>query len=69
VGDILACYIVRLSRWSGLLKVASPAFMDTAPVFDNPDPFVWRFKVEPLVVLDLQHSIPIYNDTLGRASL
>jgi len=32
--------------------------MDTAPVFDNPDPFVWRFKVEPLVVLDLQHSIP-----------
>ena len=51
-GDVLLCYLVRLSRWCGALEVASPAFTDAAPIFSDPDPFVVRFHVKPLVLLE-----------------
>lgn len=63
-GDILLCYVVRLSRWSGLLEVTSTPFIDSAPIFDEPDPFVVRFHVKPKVILDIDRSIPILDEVV-----
>lgn len=63
-GDLFVCYTVRLSRWCGVLRVASPVYYDPTPVYADPDPYVMRFKVDPLVVLDLEHSIPISDDAI-----
>jgi len=59
-GDKLVCYLVKLSRWCGVLEVLSDAFEDTSPIFaDENDPFPIRFKVKPEVTLDFELSIPI----------
>ena len=63
-GDILCCYLVKLSRWCGLLEVTSDIFIDATPIFSDPDPFVVRFKVRPIVLLDPELSIPIFDDAL-----
>lgn len=66
-GDIFLCYMVRLSRWCGVLRIVSPAFQDEKPIFKNPDPFVIRFKVEPVVLLDPEFSLPILDDRIWDA--
>jgi hypothetical protein len=58
-GDILLCYLVRLSRWCGALEVKTPAFTDSTPIFSDPDPFIVRFNVDPIVLLDLDRSPPM----------
>lgn len=63
-GDIFLCYMVRLSRWCGVLRIVSPAFQDEKPIFQKPDPFVIRFKVEPIVLLDPEFSLPILDDRI-----
>lgn len=60
-GDILLCYLVRLSRWCGVLEVKSSAFTDSAPIFSDPDPFNVRFKVNAIVLLDLDRSPPMLD--------
>jgi hypothetical protein len=60
-GDILLCYLVRLSRWCGALEIKSPAFTDSTPIFSDPDPFIVRFKVKPLVLLNLEQSPPMLD--------
>ena len=64
VGDILLCYLVRVSRWCGVLRIASSVYIDTEPIYEDPDPFVIRFKVEPVVILEPEDSIPIYDDSM-----
>ena len=53
-GDILICYMTRLSRWVGALQVIEGPFIDDKPIFvaEN-DPFVVRFRVRTLVWLDV----------------
>ncbi len=63
-GDKFACYLVRLSRWCGILEVTSKVFIDNEPIFSNPDPFIVRFQVRPIVVLDIDKSIPILDETV-----
>lgn len=61
-GDILLCYMVKLSRWCGSLEVSSSAFEDSSPIFaEENDPFPIRFEVKPQVMLDFEHAIPIEN--------
>lgn len=66
-GDIFLCYLTRLSRWCGVLRVNSSPFIDDTPYFaDATDPFVVRFKVEPVIVLDPERSIPIFEDSVWQ---
>ena len=58
--DKFLCYLVKLSRWCGVLNVSSEAFEDAKPIFsDENDPFSIRFKVNPEILLDYERSIPI----------
>ena len=61
-GDIFLCYLVRLSRWCGALEITSAAFRDDSPIFSNPDPYIVRFHVKPLVALNFDKSLPIFDD-------
>lgn len=64
-GDLLVCYLTRVSRWVGLLEVRSEPFEDRAPfLVEKDDPFVIRFKVEPLVWLPPEHGIPIHDESV-----
>src|SRR5262245_34710415 len=59
-GGLLLCYLVKLSRWSGVLEVKGPAFDDTSPIFaDENDPYPIRFHVHTRELLDFEHAIPI----------
>lgn len=59
-GDILLCYLTKVSRWVAALEVTGTMFEDDTPRFvDGDDPFVVRFKVNPLVCLDPKFGIPI----------
>ena len=67
-GDVFLCYLVKLSRWSGVLKVDSAPFEDATPIFaDSNDQFTIRFKVTPEIVLDFEHSVPIQEPELWNA--
>jgi hypothetical protein len=62
-GDKLICYVTRLQRFLGVLEIKSGPFQDRKPIFmKENDPFVLRFKVEPIVWLPLEKSIPIHED-------
>lgn len=63
-GDILLCYLVKLSRWCGALEVRSKAFIEHKPIFSDPDPFTVRFRVQPIVMLDAEHAIPMLDRDL-----
>lgn len=65
IGDKLICYMVKLSRWIGILEVTSTYYKDNSPLFyESNDPFVVRFKVKPLVWLPKEKSIPIHDDNV-----
>lgn len=62
-GDKLICYVTRLQRFVGVLKIKSGSFQDSKPIFvTENDPFVLRFRVAPVVWLPLEKSIPIHQD-------
>ena len=46
MADKFICYMVRMSRWIGVLEVKKGPFIDKTPIFvPDDDPFVVRFKV------------------------
>ena len=64
-GDVFVCYLTRLSRWFGLLEVVEGPFIDNKPIFvPENDPFVVRFRVRPLVWLEIEKAIPIHDDKI-----
>ena len=65
VATCLLCYLVKLSRWCGVLEVESDAFEDNTPIFaETNDPFPIRFKVKPRLLLDFEYAIPIEQPEL-----
>ena len=65
-GDILLCYLTRLSRWCGVLQVTSGANDDRSPILDDSDPFTVRVGVEPIAILEPELSIPIYEEEVWK---
>ncbi len=64
-GDIFVCYLVRVSRWCGALRIASHAHEGDTPIWGDPNsPFVVHFKVEPIVLLEPESSIPVQDDEI-----
>ena len=61
-GDIFLCYVTRLSRWSGVLQAETEAYIDDSHIHDEYVLFTVRFQVKPIVILELDESIPIYDD-------
>src|SRR3990172_11673616 len=62
---MFVCYMTRLSRWFGLLEVIEGPFIDSKPIFvPEDDPFVVRFRVRPLVWLEIAKAIPIHDDAI-----
>jgi predicted RNA-binding protein len=67
VGDKLICYMTKLSRWVGILQVTSECYEDNTPRFyDEQDPFVIRFHVEPIVWLEKERAVPIRDDRVWQ---
>jgi hypothetical protein len=55
----------QTARWFGLLEVLEGPFIDSTPIFvEKDDPFVVRFRVRPLILLDLEKSIPIHDQEI-----
>src|ERR1022692_2969959 len=66
-GDIFVCYMTRLSRWFGLLEVIEGPYIDSKPIFvPEDDPFVVRFRVRPLTLLDPDKPIPIHDEEIWK---
>lgn len=60
IGDKLICYLTKLSRWFGVLEVISDVFQDDTPRFyESDDPFIVRFNVKPIAILEKENAIPI----------
>jgi hypothetical protein len=60
IGDILVCYITKISRFAGLLMVKSKPFKDKALAKSiwKGDLFPCLMQVEPIITLDFLHSVP-----------
>jgi hypothetical protein len=62
-GDMLVCYMTKLSRWCGILEVLDGPYKDDSPIFyPENDPFVVRFTVKPLMWLPKEKAIPVHED-------
>jgi hypothetical protein len=67
-GDILVCYLTKLSRWFGLLEALEGPFTDNTPIFyPEDDPFVVRFKVRPLAILEVEKALPIQDEKVWNS--
>jgi hypothetical protein len=60
--DVFLCYLVRLSRWCGVLQIESEVFYDETPIFSDPDPFCVRFRVRPTILLAPEQAVPMFQD-------
>ena len=65
-GDMLVCYLTRVSRWLGLLRV-----VDGQPFrADSHDPYVVRLRVEPVAfAVDMEHDPDPAPRSLGQPLL
>jgi hypothetical protein len=65
VGDLIVCYLTRVSRWVGLLEVVGELFEDSTPLFvEQNDPFIVRIRVKPLVWLPPEQGVPIHDESV-----
>ena len=67
-GDRFVCYLSKLSRWIGVLEVASEVFENNTPIFsDVQDPYVVRFKVQVVAWLTVDEGIPMRDDRVWNS--
>jgi hypothetical protein len=64
-GDLLLCYLTKLSRWVGMLETIDGPFESGNPIFyPENDPYVVRFHVKPIIWLPVERAVPIHEDEL-----
>ena len=59
-GDVILCYLTKVSAFIGTLKITGPSFIDTAPIWSD-GIFPVRIPVKIEYDLDLTSSVPIYH--------
>jgi predicted RNA-binding protein len=59
-GDYLLCYLTGVSRWIGVLEVASEPFKDSTPIWKD-EAFPCRVKVRPVVILTPDVAVPVFE--------
>lgn len=57
-GDYLLCYLVRVSRFIGVLEIVSEAFYSTDQIW-NMDVFPCRVRVKRVITLAPENAVPI----------
>jgi len=61
-GDRIVFYLTQVGRFAGSAVIDGDLFEDRTPVWPgkpgNPDPYPWRFEIEPEVVLDEEEWVP-----------
>jgi len=59
-GDLLVCYVTKISRFSGILKVLSKPYKnpEKASTVWKGDSFPCVLDVKPVIALDFLHSVP-----------
>ena len=68
-GDIMLCYMTKLSRWCGAIRIVSNAYTDPTPLFGVYETYPVRFQVESIVLLEPDFTIPLRDEALGNLSL
>lgn len=67
LGDKFICYCTRIQRFIGVFEITSKPFFDDKPIFTEiDDPFTLRFKVNPIIWLRLEKSIPIHDNLMWK---
>jgi len=66
-GDIFLCYLTRLSRWCGVLRVESAPYYDNSPIHDDLASFPIHVRVKPCVMLEPEIAVPIKDDAVWNA--
>lgn len=69
-GDLLICYITKISRFSGILEVISKPYVDKEKAGQvwRHDSFPCLMDVKPIITLDFLHSIPT-NEVIPKLSI
>jgi predicted RNA-binding protein len=57
-GDYLLCYLTGVSRWIGVLEVASEPFRDSTPIWKDKD-FPCRVRVRVVAALTPATAVPV----------
>lgn len=64
VGDILIVYMKGISRFVGIFEVMSKAFNSEESIYFEGDPFKIQFFIKPVVLLQNEFMIPIFNNNI-----
>lgn len=59
-GDLLLCYVSKVSRWIGVLEVTDTTSADDSPIFSD-EAFPVRVRVKVVSSLDPEHSVPMQS--------
>jgi hypothetical protein len=59
LGDLFLCYLIGAKRWVGVLKVVGERYLDENEKLFRDDVYPVRFRVEPIVMLDPEHGLPM----------
>ncbi len=57
-GDTLLCYVTKVSKFAGALKVNSAPYRDTRPIWST-ETFPWRIDVIASAILPLERAVSI----------
>jgi len=51
IGDRVVFYLTRVAAFGGAVRIASEMFEDRTPIWPSPDPYPWRLRTLPELVL------------------
>jgi predicted RNA-binding protein len=61
-GDLIVLYVTGIQAFAGTVRVTGDMYEDRSKIWPGkpgaPDPYPWRFEIEPLVILDEDAFVP-----------